>query len=153
MTHICGTRGRWVKLPLFVDWMAACYAFMYLLATQVVWISLRLQCYKSVGHCWTWNYNMNKPYMINHYKITSKQTIVTSGNDTRHVFKTNTFFRYVGVAEIGVNACVFRFCTQAHWGRGKMAAILPTIFSNEFSWMKMFEFWLSIISNFNLSFK
>ena len=29
-----------------------------------------------------------------------------------------------------------------HWGRDKMAAISQTIFSNAFSWMKMFEFWL-----------
>ena len=26
-----------------------------------------------------------------------------------------------------------------HWGRNKMAAILQTIFSNSFSWMKMYE--------------
>ena len=29
-----------------------------------------------------------------------------------------------------------------HWGRDKMAAILQTIFSNAFSWMKMYPFWL-----------
>ena len=27
-----------------------------------------------------------------------------------------------------------------HWGRGNIAAILQTIFSNAFSWMKMYEF-------------
>ena len=27
-----------------------------------------------------------------------------------------------------------------YWGRDKMAAILQTIFSNAFSWMKMYEF-------------
>ena len=30
-----------------------------------------------------------------------------------------------------------------HWGWDKMAAISQTTFSNAFSWMKMFEFWLS----------
>ena len=29
-----------------------------------------------------------------------------------------------------------------HWGRDKMAAIFQTIFSNTFSWMKMYEFLL-----------
>ena len=29
-----------------------------------------------------------------------------------------------------------------HWGRDKMAAIFQTTFSNAFSWMKMFKFWL-----------
>ena len=29
-----------------------------------------------------------------------------------------------------------------HWGRDKMAAIFQTIYSNAFSWMKSFEFWL-----------
>ena len=29
-----------------------------------------------------------------------------------------------------------------HWGRDKMADIFQTIFSNGFSWMKMYEFWL-----------
>ena len=31
----------------------------------------------------------------------------------------------------------------AHWGRGKIAAIFQTTYSNAFSWMKMFEFWLT----------
>ena len=30
-----------------------------------------------------------------------------------------------------------------HWGRDKMAAISQTTFSNEFSWMKMYEFRLT----------
>ena len=30
-----------------------------------------------------------------------------------------------------------------HWGRDKMAAIFQTTFSNGFSWMKMYEFWLT----------
>ena len=29
-----------------------------------------------------------------------------------------------------------------HWGRGKMAAIFQTTFSNAFSWMEMYRFWL-----------
>ena len=29
-----------------------------------------------------------------------------------------------------------------HWGRDKMAAIFQTIFSNAFSWMQMYKFWL-----------
>ena len=29
-----------------------------------------------------------------------------------------------------------------HWGRNKMAAVSQTTFSNAFSWMKMYEFWL-----------
>ena len=29
-----------------------------------------------------------------------------------------------------------------HWGRDKMEAISQTTFSNAFSWMKMFEYWL-----------
>ena len=29
-----------------------------------------------------------------------------------------------------------------HWGQDKMAAIFQTTFSNAFSWMKMFKFWL-----------
>ena len=29
-----------------------------------------------------------------------------------------------------------------HWGRDKMAAIFQTTFSNAFSWMKIYEFWL-----------
>ena len=29
-----------------------------------------------------------------------------------------------------------------HWGPDKMAAISQTTFSNAFSWMKMYEFWL-----------
>ena len=35
------------------------------------------------------------------------------------------------------------FHTQlTHWGRDKMAAIFQKTFSNAFSWMKMYEFWL-----------
>ena len=30
-----------------------------------------------------------------------------------------------------------------HWGRDKMAAIFQTTFSNGFSWMKIYEFWLT----------
>ena len=30
-----------------------------------------------------------------------------------------------------------------HWGRDKMAAFFQTTFSNDFSWMKMYEFWLT----------
>ena len=29
-----------------------------------------------------------------------------------------------------------------HWGQDKMAAIFQTTFSNAFSWMKMYKFWL-----------
>ena len=29
-----------------------------------------------------------------------------------------------------------------HWGRDKMAAVSQTMFSNAFSWMKIYEFWL-----------
>ena len=32
--------------------------------------------------------------------------------------------------------------SPTHWGRDKMADIFQTIFSNAFSWMKMYEFWL-----------
>ena len=35
--------------------------------------------------------------------------------------------------------CPIRRC---HWGRDKMPAIFQTTFSNTFSWMKMYEFWL-----------
>ena len=34
-----------------------------------------------------------------------------------------------------------------HWGRDKMAAISQTIFSNTFSWMKMYEFWFRFTWN------
>ena len=34
----------------------------------------------------------------------------------------------------------FRFQMLTHWGRDKMAAVSQTMFSNAFSWMKMFEF-------------
>ena len=41
-----------------------------------------------------------------------------------------------------------------HWGRGKMAAIFQTTFSNAFSWVKMFEFCLrfhwSLLQRFEL---
>ena len=37
---------------------------------------------------------------------------------------------------------------KTHWGRDKMAAISQTTFSNEFSWMKMYEFRLRF--NWNL---
>ena len=30
-----------------------------------------------------------------------------------------------------------------HWGRDKMATIFQTMFLNEFSWMKMYVFWLN----------
>ena len=37
--------------------------------------------------------------------------------------------------------CIFnRILT--HWGRDKMAAVFQTTFSNAFSWMKMYEYWL-----------
>ena len=39
-----------------------------------------------------------------------------------------------------------RICT--HWGRYKMAAIFQTTFSNEFSWMKMYEYRLQISLKF-----
>ena len=32
--------------------------------------------------------------------------------------------------------------SSIHWGRNKVADIFQTTFSNEFSWVKMFEFWL-----------
>ena len=35
-----------------------------------------------------------------------------------------------------------------HWGRDKMAAILQTTYSNAFSWMKMYKFWLRFHWNF-----
>ena len=35
------------------------------------------------------------------------------------------------------------FCDGlTHWGRDKINAILQTTFSNAYSWMKMYEFWL-----------
>ena len=37
---------------------------------------------------------------------------------------------------VGVGVCL------THWGRDKMDTISQTIFSNAFSWMKIFEFWL-----------
>ena len=37
-------------------------------------------------------------------------------------------------------AITFQWPAVTHWGRGKMAAIFQTAFSNAFSWMKMFEF-------------
>ena len=33
-----------------------------------------------------------------------------------------------------------KISSLTHWGRDKMAAIFQTIFSNAFSWMKMYEF-------------
>ena len=38
------------------------------------------------------------------------------------------------------NWCVFPIFLLTHWGRDKMAAILQTMDSNTFSWMKMYEF-------------
>ena len=38
---------------------------------------------------------------------------------------------------------VARDWNLTHWGRDKMAAIFQTTFSNEFLWMKMYEFRLS----------
>ena len=38
--------------------------------------------------------------------------------------------------------------TSTHWGRDKMAAIFQTTFSNGFSWMKLYEFWLKISLKF-----
>ena len=35
-----------------------------------------------------------------------------------------------------------------HWGRDKMAAIFQTAFSNAFSWMKIYKFWLRFHWNF-----
>ena len=35
-----------------------------------------------------------------------------------------------------------RLVMLTHWGRDKMAAIFHTTYSNAFSWMKMYEFWL-----------
>ena len=35
-----------------------------------------------------------------------------------------------------------------HWGRDKFAVILPTTFSNAFSWMKMYEFCFKISLKF-----
>ena len=40
------------------------------------------------------------------------------------------------------------FGRLTHLGRHKMAAIFQTAFSNTFSWMKMYEFWLKISPNF-----
>ena len=42
---------------------------------------------------------------------------------------------------------ILRICQETtlrltHWGRDKMAAVSQTTFSNEFSWMKMVQFWL-----------
>ena len=40
-------------------------------------------------------------------------------------------------------SCLFAvYQVLTHWGQNKMVAILQTTFSNRFSWMKMFEFWL-----------
>ena len=53
------------------------------------------------------------------------------------------------------NLCLYNYSTPywsrltlTHWGRNKMAAISQTTFSNTFSWMKMYEFWLKF--NLNL---
>ena len=46
------------------------------------------------------------------------------------------------ISGIGTPWCLFTFRQNAltHWGRDKMDAIFQTTFSNEFSWMKMYEF-------------
>ena len=38
--------------------------------------------------------------------------------------------------------CGLCFIALTHWGRDKMAAIFQTTLLNEFSWMKMYKFWL-----------
>ena len=39
-------------------------------------------------------------------------------------------------------------CFLTHWGWDKIAAIFQTTFSNEFSWMKVYKFWLKISLRF-----
>ena len=51
------------------------------------------------------------------------------------------YFNLVSNAYITYNAL-----TQ--WGRDKMAAILQTVFSNDFSWMKMYKFRLKFHQSF-----
>ena len=43
-----------------------------------------------------------------------------------------------------VNACIYTITvlSSSHWGRDQMADIFQTTFSNAFSWMKIFEFWI-----------
>ena len=41
----------------------------------------------------------------------------------------------------------WRFVVLSHWGRDKMAAILQTTFSNEFSSVKIFVFWFKFYWN------
>ena len=40
-----------------------------------------------------------------------------------------------------------------HWGREKMAAVSQTLYSNAFSWMKMYEFHLKFHRSFYLTFQ
>ena len=51
----------------------------------------------------------------------------------------NPYLRYVDWLLLKSETRAIGQCLT-HWGRGKMAAIFQTAFSNAFSWMKMFEF-------------
>ena len=57
-----------------------------------------------------------------------------------------------GLPYAEVRVCVMSGCwwmmSLTHWGWDKMAAIFQTTFSNAFSWMKMYEFFIEISLKF-----
>ena len=62
-------------------------------------------------------------------------------NEKSALFKivsTVTLETHYSVISMSISAKI----SLTHWGRDKLAAIAQTTFSNAFSWMKMYKFWL-----------
>ena len=62
--------------------------------------------------------------------------------------KTWHFWRRMSSRILRSSHCAANFNCLTHWGQDNMAAIFQRAFPNEFSWKKMFEFWLK--SNWKL---
>ena len=69
--------------------------------------------------------------------IPYRRALQTWGSDLQ-----NKLYGYLCVRQEAVRS-LHIICHLTHWGRDKMAAISQTTFSNGFSWMKMYGFWLT----------
>ena len=71
-------------------------------------------------------------------------TTITTATRKTHVFLiTRNAYLQLGPDLQWISIHTFQFnLLLTHWGRDKMAAIFLMTFSNAFSWMKIYEFWL-----------
>ena len=73
--------------------------------------------------------------------------IKLTGQHCNNVNKVQASKMSISVVYVDSTCITFRVTLNeiklTHWGRDKMAAIFQKTFSNGFSWMKIYEFWLT----------